>query len=201
METCKALSSAGAKVFLCSRSVAAGEKAVTEEVAQTGLGGYIGEPSQIIVKELDLNSLKSVKRFAEDFLRTESRLDLLVLNAGIMATPSLQRTEDGFEKQIGVNHMGHAYLTSLLKNVMTAQSTPSRIVSLASSAHAFGGVDTDDLHYKKGRMYTPWGSYGQSKLANLLFAKSLGDKLKGTSVTALSVHPGEIDDLDALRQQ
>jgi NAD(P)-dependent dehydrogenase (short-subunit alcohol dehydrogenase family) len=86
-----------------------------------------------VVKPLDLANLKSVKAFADDILKTEKRIDYLILNAGIMATPKLQRTSSGFESQIGVNHFGHAYLTSLLLSKMKSQDHPSRIVVLSSS--------------------------------------------------------------------
>lgn len=109
-----------------------------------------------------------------------------------MALPTCEFTRDGFEKQIGVNHFGHAYLTSLLLPLLKNQKTDSRIVILTSTAHSMGSVIPTDLHFKNGRKYTPWGAYGQSKLANLLYAKSLADKLKGTNCTAVSVHPGVI---------
>ena len=111
METCKALASAGCKVILCSRSVPAGEAAIREEIAQPGHGGYAVDNAQqlVVVKALDLESLESIKAFADEVTKDQSlvssSIDLLVLNAGIMALPALERTRDaGFEKQIGVNH-------------------------------------------------------------------------------------------------
>ena len=104
LETCKALASAGCRVILCSRSVEKAEKAVAEEILKPGTGGYIvDDASKIIVKQLDLESFPSIKSFAEEYLQTEGdkTLDLLVLNAGIMATPKLEMTPSGFEKQIG----------------------------------------------------------------------------------------------------
>lgn len=192
METCKALSSAGAKVIMCSRSMSAGEKAAAEASLQQISGSCPGNLSKIVVKELDLSSLRSIEKFATEFLATESRLDFLVLNAGIMAVPSLQLTEHGFEQQLGVNHMGHAHLMSFFENFLSKQNIPSRTVVLSSTAHTFGNIDVNDLHYTKGRKYSAWGAYGQSKLANLLFAKSLGDRFQGTPATAMAVHPGVI---------
>lgn len=199
LETCKALLSVGARVILCSRSVSAAEKAVKEEIEQPGEGGYTVNvtPANLVVYPLDLNSLRSVKKFATDFLAKEKRLDLLVCNAGIMALPNREETEDGFEKQIGVNHFGHAYLTSLLQDLLVSSgsaTSPSRVVVLTSTAHDMGKIDDKDLHYRHGRKYGNWSAYGQSKLANLLFAKSLADKFKlaGSPVTAVSVHPGVI---------
>jgi NAD(P)-dependent dehydrogenase (short-subunit alcohol dehydrogenase family) len=193
LETCKALALAGARVILCSRSVSAGETAVKDELAKAGHGGYTVDTSNVVVKALDLNSLASVKKFAQDFLATEDRLDFLVLNAGIMALPKLEYTDAGFEKQIGVNHFGHFYLVNLLKDKMLATpNTNGRIVVLSSVAHNMGSVVPADLHYKNGRTYSAWGGNGQSKMANLLFAKGLAERLKGTPLTAVSVHPGTI---------
>ncbi len=193
LETVKALASAGARVILCSRSVSAGEKAIKEEIIQPGHGNYTVDASNIVVKALDLNSLQSIKTFADEFNRTEERLDFLVCNAGIMALPNLEHTDAGFEKQIGVNHYGHFYLTKLILDKMLASpDTAGRIVVLASSAHTMGMVDVKDLHYTKGRQYRAWEAYGQSKLANILFAKGLADRLKDSPATAVSVHPGVI---------
>ncbi len=145
---------AGARVILCSRSVKAGETAINDEIKKSGHGGYIVDASNIVVKALDLNSLASIKDFATDFLATESRLDFLVCNAGIMALPSLEHTEAGFERQIGVNHFGHFYLTKLLQpKMLENKETAGRIVVLSSSAHNMGSVRPADLHYNKGRMY------------------------------------------------
>ena len=193
LETCKALAHAGACVILCSRSVAAGETAVKDELVKSGHGGYTVDTANVVVKALDLCSLASIKAFTQDFLATEQRLDFLVLNAGIMALPKLEFTDAGFEKQIGVNHFGHFYLTKLLQQKMLdTPNTAGRIVVLSSSAHSMGSVNPSDLHYTKGRSYAGWEAYGQSKLSNLLFAKALADRLKGTPLTAVSVHPGVI---------
>jgi protochlorophyllide reductase len=128
-----------------------------------------------------------------------------------MALPSLERTEAGFEKQIGVNHFvsksalsafvgrsqfilqGHFYLTNLLLGRL-AKSQSARVVVLSSVAHSFGKVDCADLHFRHGRSYRPWVAYGQSKSANLLFAKALADHcLKNKlDIAVVSVHPGEI---------
>ena len=193
LETCKALAYAGAQVILCSRSVKAGEDAIEEEIKKEGYGGYVVDATNIKVMALDLSSLSSIKAFVSEFLTNEKRLDFLVLNAGIMALPKLEFTDAGFEKQIGVNHFGHFYLTQLIqKKLEETPNTAGRIVVLSSSAHNFGSVKPDDLHYTKGRRYVSWEAYGQSKLANLLHAKALADRLKGTSLTAVAVHPGVI---------
>jgi len=154
---------------------------------------------KVVVRPLDLASLTSVKAFAEEFISTESRLDFLVLNAGIMALPKREETDAGFEKQIGVNHFGHFYLTQLLKSKLAGTpDTAGRVVVLSSSAHAIGSVKPEDLHYSKGRSYRAWEAYGQSKLANLLFAKGLADRCLEDAdpnvqrLTAAAVHPGVI---------
>mmetsp|Transcript_15513 Transcript_15513/g.37892 ORF Transcript_15513/g.37892 Transcript_15513/m.37892 type:complete len:213 (+) Transcript_15513:310-948(+) len=108
-----------------------------------------------------------------------------------MALNDRETTAEGFEKQLAVNHFAHHYLYRLLEERLCTQKSPSRVVSLASTAHTFGQIDVDDLHYER-RKYTPWGAYGQSKLANLLFAKSVADRTADTGVSAVSVHPGVI---------
>jgi len=188
VETVRALAHAGADVILCSRSVEAGEK-VAEELRASGVKG------KITVKPLDLSDFASIKAFADDCNKELPRLDLLILNAGVMACP-LSRTKQGFEQQIGVNHIGHFYLTQQLlpkvKSSGTADS-PARVVAVSSSAHQFGKIGLEDLNYEK-RRYSSWGSYGQAKLANLLFAKELAKRMEaeGAPVLAYSLHPGVI---------
>lgn len=148
----------------------------------------------IEVMEMNLASLSSVRSFAESFLAKYDRLDGLVNNAGIMMVPQ-NKTEDGFEMQIGTNHLGHFLLTELLLDVLK-KSAPSRIVCVSSVAHAGvqkieGKIDLDDLHYEK-REYSPTEAYCQSKLANVLHALDLARRLEGTNVSAFSVHPGWI---------
>jgi NAD(P)-dependent dehydrogenase (short-subunit alcohol dehydrogenase family) len=141
-------------VILCSRSVKAGQKALTYEFTHKGHGGYTVDTANVVVKQLDLSSLSSVKAFATDFLATESRLDFLVLNAGIMALPRKKYTQEGFEMQIGVNHFGHFYLTQLLQaKLLSTPDTAGRVVVVSSVAHSFGRVDTSDLHYKNGEIF------------------------------------------------
>ncbi|KAK9805639.1 hypothetical protein WJX72_009656 [[Myrmecia] bisecta] len=183
-ETCRVLAGAGARVVMTSRSVESGNK-VAEAIKDKGVKG------DVIVKQLDLADLKSIDAFTKDFLANEARLDLLVLNAGVMACPKAY-TKDGFEMQIGTNHFGHFALTQRLLPRMSSQGSPARIVSLSSLMHDKGTIALDDLHWKK-RKYNQWASYAQSKLANVLFAKELASRLpEGTQVTAFSVHPGII---------
>jgi len=175
----------GAHVVAACRRVSAGEEAVD---------GLSGEPGSAEVIELDLASLASVRRFAQSFLDTHTRLDGLVNNAGVMNTPK-GRTVDGFETQFGTNYLGHFLLTELLLDVLKA-SAPSRIVCVSSVAHVgarkrVAKIHLDDLNYDK-RPYDGVEAYTQSKLANVLHALNLAKRLDGTGVTAVSAHPGWI---------
>jgi len=137
---------------------------------------------------LDLGSLDSVRAAAEVIKVRHRRLDLLLNNAGVMVPP-FGRTADGFETQLGTNHLGHFALTGLLLGRLLA--TPgSRIVTMSSMAHKQGTLQFDDLGFERG--YRPWAAYGQSKLANLLFTYELHRRLgKAQSATlALAAHPG-----------
>lgn len=184
VETVRALAHAGADVVLCSRSLQAGQK-VAEELQPAVKG-------RVVAKQLDLADLRSVKALADDLAASLARLDLLVLNAGVMACPKMH-TKDGFEMQIGTNHFGHFYLTKLLLPKMKSSGSSSRIVAVSSMAHKMGRLDLQDLGFET-RKYSSWGSYGQSKLANVLFASELARRLQeeGSSVTAFSLHPGVI---------
>jgi NAD(P)-dependent dehydrogenase (short-subunit alcohol dehydrogenase family) len=134
------------------------------------------------VRELDLASLDSVKAFAAGW---DGEIDLLINNAGIMIPP-LDRTADGFELQVGTNHLGHFALTNLLLEHITG-----RVVTVSSAGHRFGQIDFDDLHWER-RPYKAWRAYGQSKLANLLFCAELQRRLSASGSTVLSnaAHPG-----------
>lgn len=122
------------------------------------------------------------------FLQEEKRLDILINNAGVMAMPKAI-TKDGFEMQLGVNHLGHFLLTNLLLNIMRT-STPSRIVVLSSLAHKFGKLNRTDLNSEKD--YSKYDAYSQSKLANILFVQELAKRLKDSGVTVNAVHPGVV---------
>lgn len=144
--------------------------------------------ASIDIIQLDLSQLASVKAFAEQYRKAYSRLDVLVNNAGIMAPPFSQ-TEDGFERQFAVNHLGHFLLTSLLLDLMP--DTPdSRVVSLSSNAHKMGQINFADL--QSTQSYSSMGAYAQSKLACLMFADELQHRLTRQNKRILSVcaHPG-----------
>jgi NAD(P)-dependent dehydrogenase (short-subunit alcohol dehydrogenase family) len=139
---------------------------------------------------LNLGSLTSIRAFAIKLLSRFEHLDGLVNNAGIMMNP-YQLTEDGFESQFGINHLGHFALTGLLMPALL--STPNaRIVNVSSGAHSMGTMDFDNLMFEGGKNYTRIASYGRSKLANLLFTKGLQSRLTKISsgTIATSAHPG-----------
>ena len=142
------------------------------------------------VMELDLASLASVRQFAEAFKEKYDKLDVLVNNAGIMMVP-YGKTEDGFERQLGTNHLGHFALTGLLLESLK-NSEAARVVNVSSLAHSNGEMDFNNLMYEGGEGYTPAGAYGRSKLANLLFTYELQRRLSaaGHHYKAIAVHPG-----------
>jgi NAD(P)-dependent dehydrogenase (short-subunit alcohol dehydrogenase family) len=164
------LARAGASVTLAVRDEGKGRAAAA---ALTG---------DVTVRPLDLADLSSVRSFAES---TEGSVAILVDNAGIMAT-SEQRTADGFELQLGTNHLGHFALTNLLLPQIT-----DRVVVVSSDMHRTGKIDLDDLNWDR-RPYKPWGAYSQSKLANLLFVLELERRLTaaGSPVRVVAAHPG-----------
>ncbi|XP_053689610.1 retinol dehydrogenase 12-like [Sabethes cyaneus] len=181
-ETAKELLLRGGKVYIACRSLEKANQARQELLAETGM-------DNIHVRELDLASLESVRKFATSFLAEEPRLDILINNAGVMACPKAL-TKDGFEQQLGVNHLGHFLLTNLLLDRLKA-SSPSRIVNLSSLAHKWGSINKQDLNSEQS--YNQVTAYCQSKLANVLFTRELGKRLKGTGVTTYAVHPGTVD--------
>nr|XP_046269063.1 dehydrogenase/reductase SDR family member 13-like [Scatophagus argus] len=176
----------GARVILACRDRRRAEAAVQEIIQETG-------NNQVIFMQLDLASLQSVRSFADDFLRSESRLDLLINNAGLI---NGGKTEDGFGMIFGVNHLGHFLLTVLLLDRLKA-SGPSRVVTVASKAYRMGKVDFNCLTTHKdldlgGNDYQLFKKYCHSKLCNILFTYELAKRLQGTSVTCYSLHPGAI---------
>jgi NAD(P)-dependent dehydrogenase (short-subunit alcohol dehydrogenase family) len=171
----------GARVIMACRNAAKAE-AAAESVRKTATG-----PVEIV--SLDLGSLKSVDACASSLRSNEQSLDLLLNNAGLMAVDE-SRTEDGFETQFGVNHLGHFAFTAKLMPLLSA--TPgARVVNHASFGHRAGKLVIDDLFFEK-RGYKRWPPYFQSKLANMLFTAELHRRLTeaGSQVKALSAHPG-----------
>jgi NAD(P)-dependent dehydrogenase (short-subunit alcohol dehydrogenase family) len=176
------LARAGAEVVLACRNADKAESAMASIL--------VAAPAATVsLIPLDLADLASVAACATSFNGSHHRLDLLINNAGLMAVDQ-SRTVDGFETQLGVNHLGHFSLTAHLLPVIT--STPgARIASMSSLAHRFGHLDLDDLMFDR-RRYGRWQSYGQSKLANLLFTLELQRRLNesGAGTVAVAAHPG-----------
>lgn len=181
-ETVRTLAGKNAKVVMAVRNAARGREAAARIKKEW-------PRADVDVMELDLADLSSVRKFAQDFTKRFSRLDLLINNAGVMVPP-YGKTVDGFELQFGTNHLGHFALTVLLIDMLKKVSG-SRIVTVSSGAHAFGMLDFDDLSWEK-RRYNAWQAYGDSKLANLYFTRELQRRLdeEGSDVLAVAAHPG-----------
>ncbi|HEU0023894.1 MAG TPA: oxidoreductase [Thermoleophilaceae bacterium] len=179
--TARELGRAGAHVVLACRNLEKGKAAVAGIKAEV-------PGAELELEELDLSSLDSVRGFATRFRGSHDGLDLLINNAGVMATPRRQ-TSDGFELQFGTNHLGHFALTGLLIGAIEGRPD-GRVVTLSSTAHRTGRIAFDNLGGE--RRYFRWRAYGQSKLANLLFALELDRRLRtaGSSVKSLAAHPG-----------
>jgi NAD(P)-dependent dehydrogenase (short-subunit alcohol dehydrogenase family) len=181
LETTRQLARAGARVVLACRDTAKGEAARERIRADVPDG-------DIEVAALDLASLASVRDFAERIGSQAIGLDLLINNAGVMAPPR-RETADGFELQFGTNHLGHFALTAQLLGAMEGRGD-GRVVTVSSGAHRMGKINFDDLQSERG--YSRWRAYGQSKLANLLFAFELDRRLRaaGSPIKSLAAHPG-----------
>lgn len=180
-ETALDLYQKGAKVYIACRNE---EKALTAIEKMQSQGGS----GELVFGQLDLSSLRSVKAFTDNILKKETRLDLLVNNAGVMIPPP-SKTEDGFESQFGVNFVGAFALTGQLFDLLE-NTKGSRVVSLSSLAHRGANIDFDNFRLEKE--YNNWREYGQSKLADLMFALEFDKRLKanGNQITSLAAHPG-----------
>ena len=181
-ETVKALASKGAHVLLAARNEEKGKAAVTEVQK-------LVPNARVELLRLDLASQRSIRTAAAEVGKKFSQLDFLINNAGIMAMPEM-KTEDGFESQFGVNHLGHWSLTGLLMdNLLAAEQ--ARVVTVTSTAHHLvWNIDFDDPHLRN--KYAPWKAYAQSKLANYFFALGLDNEFKNAGKKAMSLlaHPG-----------
>ncbi|KAM9852816.1 uncharacterized protein ACBR49_003679 [Aulostomus maculatus] len=181
------LAKRGARVILACRSKKRGEAALEEVKRESG-------SNQVVFMQLDLGNLQSVRSFAETFLKSEPRLDLLINNAGVYLQG---RTDDGFGMMFGVNHLGHFLLTNLLLERLK-ECEPSRVVNVSSMAHNFGKIDFDCLNNHKAlglgtSFMEVLQVYSDSKLCNVLFTHELAKRLQGTKVTCYSLHPGAIN--------
>ncbi|BES99613.1 short chain dehydrogenase [Nesidiocoris tenuis] len=183
-ETVKELYKSGARVIMACRDT---EKAnAAAESIQKDLENS-KDVGTLVVKPLNLSSLKSVRECAADINQSEPRVHILINNAGVMMVPKGE-TEDGFETHLGVNHFGHFLFTCLLLPKLIA-SAPSRIINVSSKAHEWGKIDFNDLNCKNSQ-YNPRLAYSHSKIANILFTVELARRLKDKGVTAYSLHPG-----------
>ena len=181
-QTTLELARRGAHVVMACRSQDKGQAARAEIEAAAGGRG------RLEVREIDLSSFDSIRAFADKANADLARIDVLVNNAGIFPQ-KLQKTAEGFEAQMGVNHFGSFLLTNLLQDKLVA-SAPARIVHLTSQLHARGSIDFESFRGEKP--YKASAAYNQSKLANLLFSNELARRLEGTGVTSNAVHPGAI---------
>ena len=181
LQTATALAGAGATVLMGCRNAAKAEEAMDRI-----LDAHPGADVEIVA--LDLSDLSSVESAAAEVAARPEPLDLLVNNAGVMATPK-RETADGFELQFGTNHLGHFALTGRLIERLLAADAP-RVVSVSSMAHRVGRMNFDDLNSEEG--YSRWPAYGQSKLANLLFIQELARRAEaaGSNLIAAASHPG-----------
>ena len=171
----------GAEVVMVCRDRARGEAAMAEIKQATG-------NDRLELMLCDLSSQADIHRFADEFKATHPRLDVLVNNAGVYMRKRAT-TVDGLETTFAVNHLGYFLLTNLLLDLLK-RSAPSRIVNVASGAHASGHINFDNLQGEQ--QYSGVRAYCHSKLANILFTRELARRLKGTGVTVNSLHPGAV---------
>ena len=182
-ETAIDLAKRNARIIVACRSQEKGKKAEVDIRRESG-------SSDVHFHQMDLSSFQSIRKFAKEVLSEESRIDILINNAGVMYCP-FGKTEDGFETQFGVNHLGHFLLTNLLLDKIK-QAPEGRIVVVSSIGHTFASkLDLDTINSEAH--YSPYDAYHESKLANVLFTKALAKRLVGTNVTANSLHPGGVN--------
>ena len=181
--TAEQLVKQGHHVILACRNLQKGEQA-KQKLLQLGTG-------KVELTQLDLNDLSQVKAVSEELLARLHHVDVLINNAGVMTT-ELQCTDQGYEQQFGVNYLAHFLWTQKLLPLLE-KSTQGRIIHLASMMHALGRIQPEKFKAEQIDKYNGVLSYGNSKLANLLFNDALAKKLKGTSVTSNALHPGGVD--------
>lgn len=182
VETARSLAAHSAQVVGAVRDVAKAETAtvqVRKDAAANG-GGFT-------LVRLDLGNLKSVRACADELLAKGEPFDVVIANAGVMATP-FGHTVDGFEMQFGTNHLGHFVLVN---RIITLIRTGGRLINLSSSGHRFSNVDLDDPNFER-TPYEPFLAYGRSKTANILFAVGFDERHRKNGIRAAAVHPGAI---------
>ncbi|KAG2459609.1 DHR13 reductase, partial [Polypterus senegalus] len=177
------LAKRGARVILACRDKVKAEAAVYDIRKESG-------NNEVLFMHLDLESLQSVRSFAETFLKSEPRLDVLINNAGVVGGKT---SSDGFSIEFRVNHLGHFLLTILLLDRLK-QAEAGRVVVVASEAHHWGSIDSRFLSgvATKNTSWSSFRSYCDSKLCNILFTRELANKLEGTNVSCYAVHPGSV---------
>jgi len=181
VETARALAAHGAQVIGAARDLAKAEAATAAVRADAANGGGLE------LVELDLASLASVRACADALLADGRPFDVVIANAGVMATP-YGRTADGFETQFGTNHLGHFLLVNRIASLI---KSGGRLVNLASAGHRYSDVDLDDPNFE-ATAYEPMIAYGRSKTANILFAVEFDRRHRDRDVRATAVHPGGI---------
>jgi len=182
VETARSLAAHGAHVVGAARDLEKAEAATAQvrKDAEANGGSF-----QIVA--LDLASLKSVRACAEGLLKKREPFDVVIANAGVMATP-FGNTLDGFETQFGTNHLGHFVLVNRIASLIRAGG---RLINLSSAGHRYSNVDLQDPHFER-TPYEPFVAYGRSKTANILFAVAFDKRHRGRGVRAAAVHPGGI---------
>ncbi|MBN3298917.1 RDH14 dehydrogenase, partial [Amia calva] len=177
-ETAIALAMRGARVIIACRDLQKAEVAVREIRRKS-------RSMNVLHMELDLANLRSIRNFCKTFLQKEKRLDILINNAGMPSV--LDWTDDGFSMCFGVNHLGHFLLTNLLLGRLK-ECSPSRVITLTSTAYKYQKLDFQDLNYN----IVPFFSFCRSKLANIYFTHELSRLMEGKGVTAYAIHPGYV---------
>ena len=188
-ETVRAFHATGAKVLLTVRSFEKGQ-----QVIDSILSDNKSSKAEIIPIKMELSSLDSVRAGAQEILSKTDKLNVLVNNAGVMATPE-GRTKDGFETQFGTCHVAHFLLFQLLKSTLLKSSTPafqSRVVCVASTGHRGGPIRVDDYNFDQPSSYDPWIAYGQAKTANMYLANEIERRYSSQGLHGISIHPGGI---------
>ncbi|CAM9303501.1 unnamed protein product, partial [Hapterophycus canaliculatus] len=186
--TSRELAKMGAKVTLACRSAEKGQEAVNK-LREEALAKPVGEVD-VNVEVVDLGSLHSIIAFAQRFKNAGATADVIINNAGIMAIATVERTVDGLERQIGVNHFG-GHLLSRLMEPMIADG--GRIVFLSSALHEKATMDWENVNYEKPATYVPFEAYGRSKLANVLDAQEFAKRLAGRRINTYALHPGVVN--------
>jgi NAD(P)-dependent dehydrogenase (short-subunit alcohol dehydrogenase family) len=178
------LASLGGNVYILCKSLEKGKAAVEDIKQKSG-------NENVYVLQCNLANLDSVRACAKALGDRVGKIDVLMNNAGVMAVPERMTTDDGFEMQLGINHLGHFALTTELFELLK-KAPAARVINVSSTAHLLGKLNRDDLMLANEGAYAPWQAYGNSKLSNILFTRGMASKLQaaGSSITALTCHPG-----------